>query len=595
MLIGFEEVEEWEAEQDKLKQQKAEQEKVRKQKVEQEKVRQQRAEQKERSRHECSRLGGANSKSSGYPGEKKTISRRDTTLVDVTWETMWSSISPCSRKEGYVGLQSVSSPWAVKTALAITSAGLLSCLFIPLKDLYFVPICFFFPAFGMFAAGDKHYRHLPPSDKNALIPRFRSDPASIPAMYSLGAATPFWLSGRIQHYGPVTVHLSSCSSTRGAFSCDFVIIYSASSKRIYNRAKPRKVQRLITWYDPTTLAKDEQKIDNLQGSLSLKRNAGAAWSITPVVTVYSLSDNNCERHTSKATDTLSFATAGTQTNSSTDTNGDQRTNTATTLPAHNDDEHLTTSNQFSVQHATACNSSMSPVTTLLSISGPAHNVLTDSQVGYPGSEMLEHVTAATIDRPEVNVLLARIAELEGVVAQQRTQIGQQAGQAIHDQSQDASGDKIWANRSTTLVGEVDAAAWAEAALVSQANTLAEKDRHAMQQNASIGRLQAVADDQDRTIKAQDSTISDLQARRLRGAFNYADSASKNSANVKQLQEELQAEKAARAADAQKAQADIATVKADAAEALAVLKRQSETETATVMEKHQIEVSKSTAS
>ncbi|KAI4252146.1 MAG: hypothetical protein L6R42_008096, partial [Xanthoria sp. 1 TBL-2021] len=110
----------------------------------------------------------------------------------------------------------------------------------------------------------------------------------------------------------------------------------------------------------------------------------------------------------------------------------------------------------------------------------------------------------------------------------RTQIEQQAAQAIHNQSQDASSDKIWANRSTTLVEEVD-------------------------------------------------------------------SASKNSANVKQLQEELQAEKAARAADAQKAQADIATVKADAAEALAAIKRQSETETTAVMEKYQIEVSKSTAS
>ncbi|KAI4276560.1 MAG: hypothetical protein L6R38_005636 [Xanthoria sp. 2 TBL-2021] len=414
-------------------------------------------------------------------------------------------------------------------------------------------------------------------------------------MYSLGVATPFWLSGRIHHYGPVAVLLSSCSSTRGAFSCDFVVLYSASSKRSYNRAKPRKVQRLITWYDPTTLAKDEQTIDDLQGSLSLKRNAGAAWSITPVVTVYSLSDDNGERHTSKATAALSYANAGTQTNSSTDTNGDRRINTSTTLPGHNDEEHLTISNHLSVQHVATCNVSMSPVTTVLSISGPANNILTDSQVGYPGSEMLEHDTVATIDRSEVNFLLTRIAELEGIVAQQRTQIEEQAAQAVHNQSQDTTGDKIWANRSTTLVEEVDAAAWAEAALVSRANTLADKEQFAMQQNASIGRLQAVVGDQDRTIKAQDSTISDLQARRLRGAFKYAETASKDSANAKQLQEELQAEKAARAADAQKAQADIAIVKAYAAEALAALKRQSETEMVTVMKKHQIEVSKSTAS
>lgn len=45
-------------------------------------------------------------------------------------------------------------------------------------------------------------------------------------------------------------------------------------------------------------------------------------------------------------------------------------------------------------------------------------------------------------------------------------------------------------RDSKPVEELDVAAWAEAALVFQANTLAEKEQFAMQQNASIARLQA---------------------------------------------------------------------------------------------------------
>ena len=180
-----------------------------------------------------------------------------------------SSIAPCSRNEGHSDIVSVSSPWANRLALALGSAGVLLSLFSLSRpaDLPLVAFMFIFPAFGISAAGEQHYRQepvisaagdqhyrqepvittpiqpyvdnpwavirfpgrFPPPGNNSLVPRLRRGPSPDPAMYSLRVATPSRLSGRIQHYGPVTVLPSSCFSTRGAFSCDFIIIRSAGS------------------------------------------------------------------------------------------------------------------------------------------------------------------------------------------------------------------------------------------------------------------------------------------------------------------------------------------------------------------------------
>ncbi|KAI4234146.1 MAG: hypothetical protein LQ349_003973 [Xanthoria aureola] len=518
----------------------------------------QKAEQKK-----CSHCGV----SSPCREEKKTISGRPAVVDnDVTWEVMMSSIAPCSRNEGHSDIVSVSSPWANRLAYALGSAGVLLSLFSLSRpaDLPLVAFMFIFPAFGISAAGDQHYRHepvisaagdqhyrqepvittpiqpyvdnpwavirfpgrFPPPGNNSLVPRLRRGPSPDPAMYSLRMATPSRLSGRIQHYGPVTVLLSSCFSTRGAFSCDFIIIRSASSRRSHNRGKPRKPQRLITWYDPVTVAKDAQKTHSLVGSLSLKRNAGAKLSVTPAVTVDSSSADNGESRTSRA---ASYANASTQTDCSTDTTGDEG---MTTMPVDQEQE---------------------------------------------GSDFSGHDSAAS-----------------------------------DDGSEDNAGDKVWANRSTMPVEELDVAAWAEAAMVSQANTIAENEQLAMQQSASIARLQAAVENQDGIIAAQADATRVLQlaaskhqadveelrrelavakeeregfrSRCLRGAFACADKAKKESAKAKELEEELQAEKIAREADARTAQ-----------EVLAASQKQSEADMATVINSHQTVVSNTTAS
>ncbi len=494
-----------------------------------------------------------------------------------------SSIAPCSRNEGHSDIVSVSSPWANRLALALGSAGVLLSLFSLSRpaDLPLVAFMFIFPAFGISAAGEQHYRQepvisaagdqhyrqepvittpiqpyvdnpwavirfpgrFPPPGNNSLVPRLRRGPSPDPAMYSLRVATPSRLSGRIQHYGPVTVLPCSCFSTRGAFSCDFIIIRSASSRRSHNRGKPRKPQRLITWYDPVTVAKDAQKTRSLVGSLSLKLNAGAKLSVTPAVTVDSSSVDNGESRTSRA---ASYANASTQTDCSTETTGDEG---MTTMPVDQEEEGS-------------------------SIPDPANTVLTDS---YPGSDFSGHDSAAS-----------------------------------DDGSEDNAGDKVWANRSTTPVEELDVAAWAEAAMVSQANTIAENEQLAMQQSASIARLQAAVENQDQVIAAQaDATrvlqlaaskhqaeLAELrrelavvkrerdgfQSRCVRGAFACADKAKKQTEKANELEKELQAEKVAREADARTAQ-----------EVLAASQKQSEADMATVINTHQTVVSNSTAS
>ncbi|KAL8867190.1 MAG: hypothetical protein Q9198_008611, partial [Flavoplaca austrocitrina] len=360
-------------------------------------------------------------------------------------------------------------------------------------------------------------------------------------MYSLRLSTPFRLGGRIRYYGPITVLRSSCRSTRGHFTCGFVIIHSTNIRRRYNRAKPKKVQRLITWYDPIPTIKQSQSI-----------------------------------------------------------------NTTSTLASHGQGRYLTMSHPVRAQNAASCNLSISPVTTLLSISDCGTKNLPDVQVDHATSSVIEATSATMVDQSEVNVLLARIAELEGVVVQQKIQTGEQEATAIDDHGQESFDDKIWASRSTAPIQELDVSAWAEAALISRANTSADSNRTALKQSITIGRLvkqQAVpterlremVEDRDQTIKKQEETISDLQARQRRGAFKFAGTASKDSKTVKQLEKELQIEKDERATDAQKAQDEMVRAKADAAKVLAAHQKQCEVQSAAANHEHQRDISKRAAS
>lgn len=377
--------------------------------------------------------------------------------------------------------------------------------------------------------------------KGTMVPAFKSGPMSSSVMYSLRLSTPFRLDGRIRYYGPITVLRSSCRSTRGHFTCQFIIIHSTNIRRGYNCAKPKKVQRLITWYDPIPIDKQSQSI-----------------------------------------------------------------NTTSTLATHGQGRSLTMSHPVRAQNAASCNLSISPVITLLSISDSADNDLPDVQVDHATSSVIEATPATMVDQSEVNVLLARIAELEGIVVQQKIQIGEKEATAIDDHGQETFDEKVWANRSTAPIQEPDASAWAEAALISQANTIADSNRAALKQSITIGRLvkqQAVpterlremVKDRDQTIKKQEETISDLQARQRRGAFKFAGTASKDSKTVKQLEKELQIEKDDRATDAQKAQNEMVRAKADAAKALAAHQKQCEVERVAANDEHQREISNRAAS
>ncbi|KAL8979836.1 MAG: hypothetical protein Q9205_004930, partial [Flavoplaca limonia] len=371
--------------------------------------------------------------------------------------------------------------------------------------------------------------------KGTLVPAFRSGLMSSSVMYSLRLSTPFRLGGRTQYYGPITVLRSSCRSTRGHFTCEFVIIHSTNIRRRYNRAKPKKVQRLITWYDPIPTIKQSQSID-----------------------------------------------------------------TTSTLASHGQGRYLTMSHPVRAQNAASCNLSISPVTTLLSISDCGTKNLPDVQVDHATSSVIEATSATMVDQSEVNVLLARIAELEGVIVQQKIQTWEQEATAIDDHGQESFDDKIWASRSTAPIQELDVSAWAEAALISRANTSADSNRTALKQSITIGRLvkqQAVpterlremVEDRDQTIKKQEETISDLQARQRRGAFKFAGTASKDSKTVKQLEKELQIEKDERATDAQKAQDEMVRAKADAAKVLTAHQKQCEVQSAAANHEHQRDI------
>ncbi|KAL8913714.1 MAG: hypothetical protein Q9171_001564 [Xanthocarpia ochracea] len=223
--------------------------------------------------------------------------------------------------------------------------------------------------------------------------------------------------------------------------------------------------------------------------------------------------------------------------------------------------------------------SITPITTIFSIPDSSCNTPTNSQFQYSGNVESERNAVAAVDSPNVDVLLARIAELEGIVNEQRTCTEMHASQTTNDDSN----AKVWRNCSTTPVEAIDASAWAEAAYISQANTLGDKDRKIKEQDDSVRQLLARVSDSDRKVEEQNDKIRELQAQvtstGLRGTFKRTDAAIKDSAKVIQLQEELKTEKAGRAADAEKA-----------VKALAESKEQSQAEIAAMAAQHQSDIS-----
>ena len=223
--------------------------------------------------------------------------------------------------------------------------------------------------------------------------------------------------------------------------------------------------------------------------------------------------------------------------------------------------------------------SITPITTIFSIPDSTCNTPTDTQVQPSGSVESERNAVAAVDSPNIDVLLARIAELEGIVNEQRTCTEMHASQTTNDESN----FKVWRNCSTTPAEVIDASAWAEAAYISQANTLVDKARKLKEQDETVRQLLARASDNDRRLEEQNGKILELQAQvtstGLRGTFKRTDAAIKDSAKVIQLQEELKTEKAGRAADTEKAD-----------KALAESKEQSQAEIAAMAAHHQSEIS-----
>ncbi|KAL8926095.1 MAG: hypothetical protein Q9172_001923 [Xanthocarpia lactea] len=244
--------------------------------------------------------------------------------------------------------------------------------------------------------------------------------------------------------------------------------------------------------------------------------------------------------------------------------------------------------------------SITPITTIFSIPDSSCNTPTDSQVQHSGSVESERNTVAAVDSPNIDVLLGRVAELEGIVDEQRKSIELHASQTTNDESN----VKVWRNCSTTPAEVVDASAWAEAAYISQANTLVDKARKIKEQDYSVRHLQACVGDRDRKLDTQNNTLTKIQARvsesdrkveeqnvkirdlqaqvtstGLRGTFKRTDAAIKDSAKVIQLHEELKTEKAGRAADAEKAD-----------KALAESKEQSQAEITAIAAQHQSDIS-----
>ncbi|KAL8654190.1 MAG: hypothetical protein Q9226_003524 [Calogaya cf. arnoldii] len=472
------------------------------------------------------------------------------------------------------------SPWAKWTAIALACAPVCHGIdqwlegnsLHPIKTTIFVAA-----AVVVFVCNESHYKNYNPpavinplamirypsgvfplAFRRVLVLRFPAGaPLSLQVLYSLREATPLSLRGRVLYYGPHIVLPTSYHHTPGACSSQFILL--KSQRRI--TWEPR---RLITWHYPVPPS------DRILGKITRRAPAyvNAGTQIEP---------------------TSSYAEASTQTHSNMGTVGNSFTkrmiSTATSIeePVHKPlflPVKTTLSTRDVLGHLkrdhTNLGLSMSAIKTVVDTPDTQENNVTASQGHCFEISSSDLGTAASIDQSQVNALLALVTELEGVVAQQKTQIEEQAASTINNRGQNTSDDKVWANRSTMLVEEVDVDAWAEAALISKANTIADKNRLVMQQQAKIvstERRQRVIEGQQLLIKQHEDTESVRRARRLRYTFKSASSASKEAVSAKQLQEELQTEKAGHEADAQKAQESIDKIKAEAAEALAALKRE----------------------
>ncbi|KAL8771443.1 MAG: hypothetical protein Q9209_003111 [Squamulea sp. 1 TL-2023] len=292
----------------------------------------------------------------------------------------------------------------------------------------------------------------------------------------------------------------------------------------------------------------------------------------------------------------SVADAGTEADTPNLARGDELLDTMTAKLTNQDHEHQEPAEHMPVQHKDFAACLIRPTTAILSVSDTLDNLsdsaFNNSHIHSLKDMQLKHSTIAAADPVNVQMLLARITRLEGVVDQQKNLLKAQAAQTIHN----GTDSKVWANRSTAPIEETDAGAWAAAAYDSLARTAADRARRGKQQGDTIIHLYARVNERDLTIEERNGKISQLEKRiksmSLRGTFSRADAAVKQSARSKQLQEELDAEKAGREADTKNAKEDMATVMADAAKALADLKEQSRTELATMIHKHQSEISDS---
>ena len=187
-------------------------------------------------------------------------------LVDITEQIICEFLFLDTRNLGHIYDKDVLNPGAKQTIKALWCISIPFAIFVPGSVRCVAVGCAIATAI-IFTHGLSYYLKVKPvltnplalirypgvfpyPVKGTLVPKFRSGPMSISVMYSLRVSTPCRLGGRIRFYRPITVLRSSCRSTRGYFSCEFVIIHSTNIRRRYNRAKPKKVQRLITWYDP---------------------------------------------------------------------------------------------------------------------------------------------------------------------------------------------------------------------------------------------------------------------------------------------------------------------------------------------------------
>ncbi|KAL8876040.1 MAG: hypothetical protein Q9198_005691, partial [Flavoplaca austrocitrina] len=218
-------------------------------------------------------------------GPLTSLNEPNEILVDITEQIICEFLFLDTRHLGHIYDCDVLNPGAKQTIKALWYISLPVVLVVPGSFRYMAAGCAIASVI-IYTHGRSYYKKVkqvvtnplamirypgvfPYPVKSTLVPEFRSGPMSNSIMYSLRLSTPFSLGGRIRYYGPITVLRSSCRSTRGHFTCEFVIIHSTNIRRRYNRAKPKKVQRLITWrprrlitwYDPIPTVKQSQSIN----------------------------------------------------------------------------------------------------------------------------------------------------------------------------------------------------------------------------------------------------------------------------------------------------------------------------------------------